>query len=133
MKIRNHLTFPMILLGAGYQGWRGAWAEGVGGFLLGFLPLLVLFWMGGMGAGDVKFGAGIGVWLGVEGMVRTYAFSALVLLFYLLVSGKLGEVLRNTLRVLVRVALRAPSPRTTRIPYGVFLGMGAWLALWTGG
>jgi prepilin peptidase CpaA len=31
---------------------------------LGFLFFGVLFWMGGMGAGDVKLGAAIGAWVG---------------------------------------------------------------------
>jgi len=132
-KIRNHLTFPLILAGVVIRGWQGVWSEMAVGFLLGFLPLFLLFLAGGMGAGDVKFGAGLGVWLGGEGMLRAYAVSGLVLLLYLLLSGRLVAVLRN-----LPAAFRALSGpkgdlRATRIPYGVFLGLGALVSLWTGG
>ncbi len=132
-KIRNHLTFPLILGGVIVQGWRGMWGELAVGFLMGFLPLFVLFLAGGMGAGDVKFGAGLGAWLGGEGMLRAYAISGLVLLVYLLISGRLVAVFRNLPSALRALSGQRASLQATRIPYGVFLGLGALVSLWMGG
>ena len=47
------------------HGWHGIGAE-PGGAGLGLLIFGVLFWMGGMGAGDVKLCAAIGAWIGPE-------------------------------------------------------------------
>jgi len=75
LKVPNWLTFPLILsgwaLGLGHDlGWLPA-ASGVGGFgaalagtALGFVLLLPLYAIGGMGGGDVKMQMAFGSWIG---------------------------------------------------------------------
>lgn len=66
-RIPNWLVVPFLTAGfavaAWFHGWHGLVAslEGAG---LGLLIYGFFFWMGGMGAGDVKLCAAIGAWIG---------------------------------------------------------------------
>ena len=66
-RIPNWLVFPFLLAGivvsAWLQGWHGI-GQSFAGLGLGLLIYGSLFWMGGMGAGDVKLCAAIGAWIG---------------------------------------------------------------------
>jgi prepilin peptidase CpaA len=67
-KVYNVLTFPLVAGGLLYHGFHGgapALAASFLGALVGFALMIVLYAMGGMGAGDVKFVTAIGAWLGV--------------------------------------------------------------------
>jgi prepilin peptidase CpaA len=61
------LVCPFMVAGVCVSGWLNGW-HGIGqsleGFGLGILIYGFLFWMGGMGAGDVKLAAAIGAWIG---------------------------------------------------------------------
>ena len=66
-RIPNWLVFPFLVMGVTVSVWRHGW-HGLGtsleGLGLGLLVFGVLFFMGGMGAGDVKLCAAIGAWIG---------------------------------------------------------------------
>jgi prepilin peptidase CpaA len=66
-RIPNWLVLPVLLAGIVVSGWLHG-GHGIGqsfaGFGLGLLIYGILFWMGGMGAGDVKLCAAIGAWIG---------------------------------------------------------------------
>jgi prepilin peptidase CpaA len=83
-RVPNWLVLPFLLVGILVSPWRHDW-EGIGrgfwpgnghgfgwhgleqslaGAGLGLLLFGVLFWLGGMGAGDVKLCAAIGAWIG---------------------------------------------------------------------
>ena len=66
-RIPNWLVLPFLVAGiavsAYLQGWHGL-GQSFGGLGLGLLIYGFLFWMGGMGAGDVKLAAAIGAWIG---------------------------------------------------------------------
>jgi len=66
-RIPNWLVLPFLLTGIVVSGWLHGW-HGVGqsfaGLGLGILIYGFLFWLGGMGAGDVKLCAAIGAWIG---------------------------------------------------------------------
>ena len=68
-RIPNWLVFPFLLVGIVVSGWLQGW-HGVGQSFAGLgLSLLfngLAFWMGGMGAGDVKLFAAIGAWIGPD-------------------------------------------------------------------
>jgi prepilin peptidase CpaA len=76
-RVHNLLTLPLLVSGFIYQGvTQGAagLAGSLVGSLFGFGALIVLYLIGGMGAGDVKFMAAIGAWLGVP--LTLYVFLA---------------------------------------------------------
>src|SRR5205807_2985378 len=89
-KVPNKLTYPLILsgwlLGLANNIGLGAGEGGVGaalaGTTLGFLLLLPIYSVGGLGAGDVKMTMGFGSWIGAfygaqEGLwIIVYAFAA---------------------------------------------------------
>ncbi|AJS59828.1 A24 family peptidase [Paenibacillus sp. IHBB 10380] len=80
MKIPNKLTIPAMASGMLYQiinaGWEGFLFSGKG-FLAGFGILLFMYWMGAVGAGDVKLFGGIGTWTGVLFTVQAMLYSIL--------------------------------------------------------
>jgi prepilin peptidase CpaA len=67
-KVYNLLTFPLLASGLLYHVVRGGSLGLTGsilGALVGFGLMILLYMMGGMGAGDVKFVTALGAWLGL--------------------------------------------------------------------
>jgi prepilin peptidase CpaA len=67
-KVYNLLTFPLLASGLLYHVIHGGTPELMGsivGALAGFGLMILLYTMGGMGAGDVKFVTALGAWLGL--------------------------------------------------------------------
>ncbi|AOZ92194.1 A24 family peptidase [Paenibacillus crassostreae] len=106
MKIPNKLTIPAILCGLIYHiivnGWSGALFAGKG-FITGFIILLIMYWMGAVGAGDVKLFGGIGAWTGILFTIQTLLYSVLfagaigiaILLWRRETFSRLREVVRG--------------------------------------
>ena len=68
-RIPNAITVPFLVSGLTYHVATGGLVglgRSAGGCSICFLIVLVFYIMGAMGAGDVKFTAGIGAWLGME-------------------------------------------------------------------
>ena len=67
-KVYNGLTMPLALAGILYHvavaGWSGL-ALSVAGAAFGLAVFFVPYILGGVGAGDVKFVAALGAWLGI--------------------------------------------------------------------
>lgn len=80
------------------------------GVIVGFgvMFLLAYFSKGGMGGGDIKLLAVIGVFVGPIGALITLFLAAFMGLFYAIFSG-------------------AAMKKGTKIPFGPFLAIGAWL------
>jgi prepilin peptidase CpaA len=80
-KVYNLLTMPLLLTGlifhAATEGMAGVSGSLLGAFF-GFAALVVVYVLGGMGAGDVKLMAGVGAWLGLP------------LTFYVLIASSLA-------------------------------------------
>ncbi len=84
-RVSNRLNALIVLTGLSAQAFFGGWAgleAGLLGVLVGFGMLIVLWAVRGMGAGDVKFMAAVGAWLG-----PLWTFQAV------LVGGVLGGVI----------------------------------------
>ncbi|MBW7476553.1 prepilin peptidase [Paenibacillus oenotherae] len=89
MRIPNWLTVSFFVAGCCYQvaagGWEGGWVSLLGA-LSGFAPLLVLYAFKGIGAGDVKLFAALGVWIGTTAVLQ-------VLIYAILYGGAVGMML----------------------------------------
>jgi len=73
-KVYNALTLPLLVSGLLYHAFRAELADSLLGVLFGFAALIVLYIIGGMGAGDVKLMAAVGAWLGMP--LTFYVFIA---------------------------------------------------------
>ena len=71
-RIPNWLVLPFFVVGVAVScflhGWHGL-GHSLGGAGLGLLLYGILFFMGGMGAGDVKLCAAIGAWIGPRQLI----------------------------------------------------------------
>src|SRR5260370_33193653 len=83
--IRNWLVVPFMFAGIGVSGWIHGWSgigQSLAGLGLGALLLGVLYWLGGMGMGDLKLCAAIGAWIG-----------PMLLLFALVITSMAGGIM----------------------------------------
>jgi len=79
-RVPNWLTGGVLACAFVAQGWFNGWRgleQGLAGMVVGAAPLLVLWSLRGMGAGDVKFMAGVGAWLGPELALRALVVGGL--------------------------------------------------------
>jgi prepilin peptidase CpaA len=88
-RVPNWLVLPFLLAGILISPWRHDWHGNSAGFGwhgleqsfaglgLGFLIFGILFWVGGMGAGDVKLFAAIGAWIGPAQLIYALIFTGL--------------------------------------------------------
>ena len=137
LKVPNWLTYPMIATGWAYSLLFGGF-EGLGwslaGTVVGLVLLLIVYCIGGMGAGDVKLLAGIGAWMQVEHTMWVFAYTAILggvfAVAMVWFSGKWKKhvdqfqsiaseivTVRNPDRLFENAAER--KPRMMLLPYGV--------------
>ncbi len=156
-KIPNKITFVGILIGIlinSYLGGGTGLLRAVLGMFLGLAIFFIPFAMGGMGAGDVKLMGAIGALMGWRFSVMTALYSAIVggvmVLLYLLYTGKLLETLKKMLYALINFLLQfairlgynetvykaherfsknGQEYKKIYIPYGVAIAGGAVLVL----
>ena len=152
-RIPNVLVLPAALVGLSLhalQGWNGLWFGGKG-LLIGFALLFFPYLIGAMGAGDVKFLAAIGAFVGSAGVVRVLllallAYPLLALGFliqqrkvtltfkrFARLTCKLFGVLIPPLR-LYAARLEAsddPEIASAMSPFGLAISIGTLLALFT--
>lgn len=80
-RIPNWLVLPFLVSGVAVSGWMYGWhgvVQSLEGGGLGLLLYGILFWMGGMGAGDVKLCAAIGAWIGPSQLLIAVIFTGLI-------------------------------------------------------
>jgi prepilin peptidase CpaA len=80
-RIPNWLVLPFLLAGLAVSIWMYGWqglGQSLGGALLGLVVYGILFWMGGMGAGDVKLCAAIGAWVGPQQLMLALVLTGMV-------------------------------------------------------
>jgi prepilin peptidase CpaA len=80
-RIPNWLVLPFLVAGLGVSigqhGGQGA-VHSLEGMGLALLLFGLLFWVGGMGAGDVKLAAAIGAWIGPQQLFLALVITAMV-------------------------------------------------------
>jgi prepilin peptidase CpaA len=80
-RIPNFLVFPAALTGLALNAYFGGWSGlgfGLKGLAIGFALLILPYAVGGMKAGDVKFLAAIGAFLGATDVFRALLATVLV-------------------------------------------------------
>ncbi len=120
----DRLTLPGILVGLAAQPWlpRTGFLDAIVGVAVGagLLILLINFWFWlraeeGMGMGDVNMLAMVGAFLGWQGVLVTFTVATLA-----------GALCGIALQLAGRLGFRG------RLPFGVFLALGALPALFAG-
>ena len=146
-RVPNWLNLALIIAGFVVQGLyfgSAGLVTGLWGVLAGFCLLIVPWLMHGMGAGDVKLLAAIGVWLGPLLTFYSFALGAviggLVAMVMILSTGRLRTACTNMGVILAKCSTRqtifselgsAKSFGTTSqlLPYGVPLTAGTLIIL----
>lgn len=150
-RIPNWLTVPAFALGllshtvwgglATHSVWGGI--EGLKfslfGFATGFGLLLVLWFIGGSGGGDVKMMAALGTWLGAWWTVWVFVVSGAVALFVvcslIVVSAIVGPDRRSpkkptsTSSKASDTQAKASRWLSQQLPYGVHIVISTWLVV----
>ena len=143
-RIPNWLVLPFLLAGIVVSGWLHGW-HGVGqsfaGMGLGLLIYGFLFWMGGMGAGDVKLCAAIGAWIGPDqlfiALVITGMAGGFMVLIWAAFGGFLKDLFTGTGSLLFgareRGQLRDPelvlaNPLKRKMPYAPAIAIGTLIS-----
>ncbi len=152
-RIPNALVLPAALVGIGLnaaRSWDGLWFGGKG-LLIGFGLLFIPYLLRVMAAGDVKFLAAIGAFVGGTGVVRVLLLALLaypvLALGFLIQQRKLTLTLKRFARLTSSLfgvfipALRLyaaqlaasdnPEIASATSPFGLALSLGTLLALYT--
>lgn len=142
-RIPNRFTFPAVALGLlvsfWSHGWDGLLSSGYG-LATGFALMVIPYYVGGMGAGDVKLMAALGALIGFPAIAQVFLYTALVggvMALYMAISRRaLGRTLRNIgvwTRALALMRLGGVTPRLGEgelaksagsIPYAVAIALG---------
>jgi prepilin peptidase CpaA len=157
-KLPNWLTVPGLVAALLYHlatgAWQGGWSgagsallTALGGFATGFGILLVLWLIGGGGAGDVKLMGALGAWLGPTLTLYVFFTSTVLVmvgsvgaLAYQMISQGMSRFRKRYLTALdtkklpkdeeaKAELLRKHKSRRRLMPYGVPVAMATWLVL----
>ena len=140
-RIPNLLTYPALIAGLLLQGilhgWKGL-LLGAGGCLLFGGVFLLFYLVRGMGAGDVKLAAALGAIVGFPATFQLMFLTALaggaLAIFFMVLSGRIVETLRNTLWVTgfhvqhglqTHPTVNLDNPAAQRMPYGLAFAAGS--------
>ena len=138
-RIPNWLVLPFFLAGiavlSGLYGWYGA-GQSLEGAGLALLIYGFLFWMGGMGAGDVKLGIAIGAWIGPYqlfiALVLTGLAGGAMALLWAMRGGFLKELFQNTGGLLFSAKERGEAvlsnPQRRKMPYAPAIAIGTLIS-----
>ena len=139
LRIPNLLTFPLLLSGIAYQA-GSPQGQGLVFGLLGLIvattPLLLMYSLNAMGAGDVKLVAGLGMWLGpllaINGVLLALIAHSVYSLSMLAASGRLrrswGFLLCRSSMADLTDPTSASQSGVTRIPFSPGIAIGFLIA-----
>ena len=143
-RIPNYLTMPGWGIGLMYHvlaSGKDGLIFSLSGLILGICVLLLFYFLGGMGAGDVKLMGAIGALLGWEGVLKAFLFSALVGGLYSIAAMARAGVLRKFIKnicetfrdfFLTQSISYVPLNCKLKVCYGLPIAIGTVLSLWLG-
>jgi len=138
-RIPNWLVLPFFLCGVAVSSWLHGWhgaAQSLEGAALGFLLFGLLFWMGGMGAGDVKLCTAVGAWIGPSQLFIALVLTGLVggamALIWAACGGFLKELFQHTGDLLFRrkghEEAVLSNPMRRKMPYAPAIAIGTLIS-----
>jgi len=138
-RIPNWLVAPFLLAGIAVSGWLHGWpgaGQSLAGAGLGLLVYGALFFMGGMGAGDVKLCAAIGAWIGPWQLLISLIFTGLaggaMALTWALFGGFLKDLFLHTGDLAFgskeRGAVVLSNPLRRKMPYAPAIAVGTLIS-----
>jgi len=136
-RIPNQLVIGIVLLGVMFalvsRGLpRGAWSA-FGGIGVGLAVWLPWWWLGMMGAGDVKFFAAAAAWLGPRGALSAALVTALLgglLAIGWVVARMLVRRIAGGAGTVSGAEIFDERRSTVTLPYGVAMALGLGVAAW---
>ena len=138
-RIPNWLVYPFFIAGfivSGFTSGIGGIVQSLEGMCVGALFFGLLFFLGGMGMGDVKLCAAIGVWIGPSQMflalVLTGIAGGIIAICIAVAGGFVGEMFKGTGDVLVswkrglrpHPELVLSNPVARKMPYAPAIAIG---------
>jgi prepilin peptidase CpaA len=146
-RIPNWLVLPFLLAGIGVSAWTRGWAgvsHSMGGFGLAVLIYGLLFFLGGMGMGDVKLFAAIGAWIGpwqlLVALLLTSIAGGVMALCWAAFGGFLGELFSGTADIVIGWKKRGlrphpervlSNPKSRKMPYAPAIAIGTLLSFFS--
>ena len=145
-RVPNWLTYPAILIALvghtviglrGDVGWAGL-LDSVTGLLIGFLPLGICWWAGGIGGGDAKLAGAIGALAGwrfaFTALTYGIGVAALMAVFVMIQKRMVRRTLRRVwlaLQLLLwkQKPANPSTPDSPTVPFAVALCVGTLAAL----
>jgi prepilin peptidase CpaA len=119
-RIPNWLVLPFLIAGivasSLEHGWGGA-RQSLLGISLGALLMGLLYWLGGMGMGDVKLCAAIGAWVGpsqlMTALVLMGVVGGIMAVIWALCTRSLGASFSGAADLVFGIAKRGLRPHST--------------------
>lgn len=146
-RIPNWLVLPFLVAGivvsAASHGWHGI-GQSLMGLALGGLLFGLLYWMGGMGMGDVKLLAAIGAWIGpgqlMVALVLIGIVGGVMALCWAIGGGFVGELFSSTGDLFSSIRKRGlrphpelvlENPLTRKMPYAPAIAIGTLISFFS--
>jgi len=146
-RIPNWLVLPFLLAGFAVSGWlHGSHGivQSAEGLAVGSLFFGILCFMGGMGMGDVKLCAAIGVWIGpsqmLTALVMTGITGGVIALCWAAAGGFIGQMFAGTGDLIFGLKARGfdphpelvlSNPASRKMPYAPAIAIGTLLSFFS--
>ncbi len=143
-RIPNWLVFPFLIAGVAVSAMTRGWAgleSSILGILVGAALLILFYFLGGMGMGDVKLLASVGAWIGPQQVFVAFAFMGLaggvMALAWAIRGGFVQESLDGTAELVFGFRKRGLQPHPTlalenpnarKMPYAPAIAAGVILS-----
>jgi prepilin peptidase CpaA len=144
-RIPNWLVLPFmaagIVVSTWFFGWNGL-GQSFAGLGLGILIYGFLFWVGGMGAGDVKLAASIGAWIGPQqlflALVITAMAGGVMVVLWAICGGFMKDLFSGTSVLLLggqgkqsRSEIVLSNPLKRKMPYAPAIAIGTLISFFS--